>query len=130
MKKTREFIDRALSLANNDGVKCPCSRCRNSICEDKSTLSLHLYKVGSMPCYELSVHHGESVHQTASVAEDDDTMSDDRMDKMLDPIRPAEDDDTTSDDRMDEMLDAIQPCDRNTSEMRGLSPQDRLGDSR
>jgi hypothetical protein len=52
------------------------------------------------------------------------------MDKMLDPIRPAEDDDTTSDDRMDEMLDAIQPCDRTTSEMRGLSPQDRMGDSR
>jgi hypothetical protein len=38
--------------------------------------------------YELWVHHGESVHQTTSIAEDDDTMSDDRMHEMLDVIQP------------------------------------------
>jgi hypothetical protein len=28
MNKTKEFIDRAFSLANNGGMKCSCSRCR------------------------------------------------------------------------------------------------------
>jgi hypothetical protein len=32
------------------------------------------------------VHHDESVRQTASVVEDDDSTSDDRMDEMLDTI--------------------------------------------
>ena len=86
MNKTKEFVDRAFSLANNGGVKCPCSKCRNSVCEDKRTLSLHLCKVGFMPGYEVWVHHGESVHQIASVVEDDDSTSDDRMDEMLDAI--------------------------------------------
>jgi hypothetical protein len=36
-----------------------------------------------MSGYEVWVHHNESVRQTASVAEDDD-----RMDEMLDAIRP------------------------------------------
>jgi hypothetical protein len=53
MKKTQKFMYRAFSLANNGGIKCPCSRCRNSICEDKQMLSLHLCKVGFMPGYEV-----------------------------------------------------------------------------
>jgi hypothetical protein len=81
MKNTHEFIDCAFSLAKNGGVKCPCSKCRNFVCEDKRTLSVHLCKVSFMPGY-----HDESVHQTTSVAEDGDTMSDDRMDEMLDTI--------------------------------------------
>jgi hypothetical protein len=88
MNKTKEFVDRAFSLANNHGVKCPCSKCRNSVCKDKRTLSLHLCKVGFMPGYEVCVHHGESVRQTASVVEDNDSTSDDRMNEMLDAIRP------------------------------------------
>jgi hypothetical protein len=40
-----------------------------------------------MPGYEVWVHHGESVRQTASVVEDNDSTSDDRMDEMLDAIR-------------------------------------------
>ena len=88
MNKTKEFVDRAFSLANNGGIKCPCSKCRNSVCEDKMMLSLHLCKVGFMPGYEVWVHHGESVHQIASVVEDDDSTSEDRMDEMLDAIRP------------------------------------------
>jgi hypothetical protein len=86
MKKTPEFIDHAFSLANNGGMKCPCCKCRNSVCEDKKTLSLHLSNVGFIPGYKVWVHHGESAHQTASVAEDDDTMSDDRMDEIFDAI--------------------------------------------
>jgi hypothetical protein len=40
-----------------------------------------------MSAYEVWAHHGELVHQTASVAEDDDNMSDDRMDEMVNAIR-------------------------------------------
>jgi hypothetical protein len=39
MNKTQEFIDLAFSLPNSNGVKCPCSRCRNVVCEGKRTLS-------------------------------------------------------------------------------------------
>jgi hypothetical protein len=41
-----------------------------------------------MQGYEVWVHHGDSVHQIASVVEDDDSTSDDRVDAMLDAIRP------------------------------------------
>jgi hypothetical protein len=86
--KTREFIDYAFSLSNNGGMKCPCSKCRNSICVDKMALSLHICKVSFILGYEVWVHHGESVHQTVSVAEENDSTSDDRMDDMFDAIRP------------------------------------------
>jgi hypothetical protein len=33
------------------------------------------------------VHHSDSVHQTTSVVKDNNSMSDDRMDEMLDVIR-------------------------------------------
>jgi hypothetical protein len=85
-KKTQEFINRAFSSANNGGIKCPCSRCRNSACEEKRILSLHIFMVGFKPGYELWVHHGESVRQASLVEEEDDSMSDDRMDEMLDAI--------------------------------------------
>jgi hypothetical protein len=49
MNKTQEFIDRTFSLQTNQGVKCPCSKCRNTLCEDKRTLTLHLCKFGFMP---------------------------------------------------------------------------------
>jgi hypothetical protein len=89
MNKTQEFIDRAFSLPTNQGVKCPCNRCRNALCEDKRALALHLCKFGFMPGYEVWTHHGESVHQrTTSVAkEEDDRRGEDRMDEMLDAIR-------------------------------------------
>jgi hypothetical protein len=89
MNKTREFIDHAFSLPTNRGVKCPCSRCRNALCQDKRTLTLHLCKFGFMLGYEVWTHHSASVHQrTTSVAEEeDDRRGDDRMDEMLDDIR-------------------------------------------
>jgi hypothetical protein len=41
-----------------------------------------------MPDYEMWVHHGVSIHQTASVLEDNDSTSGNRMDEMLDAIQP------------------------------------------
>jgi hypothetical protein len=62
MNRTQEFIDHSFSLPINWGVECPCSRCRNALCEDK---------LGFMPGYEVWMYHGESVHhRTASVAEE------------------------------------------------------------
>jgi hypothetical protein len=87
MNKTQEFINHALCLSNNNGVKCPCGKCRNVVCEDKKTLILQFCKIGFMPGYEVSRHHGELVRQTTSVVEDDDRRGDNRMDDMLDAIR-------------------------------------------
>jgi hypothetical protein len=69
-------------------VKCPCNRCRNTLCEDKRTLTLHLCKFDFMPDYEVWIRHVELVHQRiASVAEEEDDRSgEDSMDEMLDAI--------------------------------------------
>jgi hypothetical protein len=90
MNKTREFVDRALSGPLDEGVKSPCSRCRNTLHEDKRMLTLHLCKFGFMSGYEVWTHHGETIHQrTASVAEEEDDRSvDDRMNDMFDAIQP------------------------------------------
>jgi hypothetical protein len=88
MKKTQDFIDHAFSGRLDEGVKCPCSRCTNALCEDKRTLTMHLCKFGFMPGYDVWMHHGETIHQrTTSVVEDEDDRSgDDRMEEMLDAI--------------------------------------------
>jgi hypothetical protein len=53
MNKTQEFIKCAFSGPPNEGVKCPCSRCRNVLREDKRTLTLHFCKFGFMSGYEV-----------------------------------------------------------------------------
>jgi hypothetical protein len=35
MNKTKKFIDCAFSVPPDQGAKCPCSKCRNALCEDK-----------------------------------------------------------------------------------------------
>jgi hypothetical protein len=89
MNKTQEFINRAFSVPPDQGVKCSCNRYRNALREGKRKLTLHLCKFGFMPCYEVWMHHDESVRQrTSSVAEEEDDKSgDNRMDEMLDAIR-------------------------------------------
>jgi hypothetical protein len=51
---------------------------------------MHLCKFSFMPGCDVWTHHGETIHQrTTSVVEDEDDRSgDDRMDEMLDAIRP------------------------------------------
>jgi hypothetical protein len=90
MNKTQEVIDRAFFGPLDEGVKCPCSRCRNPLCEDKRTLTMHLCKFGFMLGYDVWMHHGETIHQrtTYVVEDEDDRSGDDRMDEMLDVIRP------------------------------------------
>jgi hypothetical protein len=62
MNGTHEFIYRAFSGRLDEGVKCPCSRCRNALCEDKRTLAMHLCKFGFMSAYDVWTHHGETIH--------------------------------------------------------------------
>jgi hypothetical protein len=90
MNRTQEFIDCAFSRRLDEGVKCSCSRCRNALCEDKRTLIMHLCKFGFMTGYDVWMHNGEIIHQrTTSVVEDEDDRSgDDRMDEILDAMRP------------------------------------------
>jgi hypothetical protein len=33
-ERMKEFLYCAFSLSNNHDMKCPCSRCRNDVCED------------------------------------------------------------------------------------------------
>jgi hypothetical protein len=98
MNKAQEFIDCAFSVPSDQGVKCPCSRCRNTLREDKRMLTPHLCKFGFMSGYEVWTHHGEIVHQrTTFVAkEDDDRSGGDKMDEVFDAIRPELE--TNSDD--------------------------------
>jgi hypothetical protein len=88
MNKTQEFINHVFSLPNNRGVKCPYIRCKNTLCDDKRMLTLHICMFGFMPGYAVWTHHGVSVRQkTASVAEEEeDRRGNDRMDEMFDAI--------------------------------------------
>jgi hypothetical protein len=61
MNKTPELTDRAFSLSNNRGVKCPCSKCKNAIHENKMTLILQLYKICFMLGYEVWMHQCVSI---------------------------------------------------------------------
>jgi hypothetical protein len=63
MNKTQEFIDHAFFVPPDQGVKCPCSRCRNALCGDKRTLTKHLCRFVFMLGYEVWTHHSELVHQ-------------------------------------------------------------------
>jgi hypothetical protein len=80
MNKIQEFINHPFSIPANQGVKCSCSICRNTLCEDKRALTIHLCKCGFMSSYEVWTHHGESVHQrtTSVTKEEDDRSGDDR----------------------------------------------------
>jgi hypothetical protein len=51
---------------------------------------MHICKFSFMPGYDVWTHHDETIHQrTASVVEDEDDRSgDDRMDEIIDAIRP------------------------------------------
>jgi hypothetical protein len=51
---------------------------------------MHFCKFGFMLRYDVWTHHGETIyHRTASMAKDEEDRSgDDRMDEMLDAIRP------------------------------------------
>jgi Transposase-associated domain len=83
---TNAFLDRAFSLSSTGNAQCPCNKCQNFKFFDKDKVGIHLCKFGFVPYYEVWVHHGESA--TAPLAEEEDSMGVDRMDEMVEAIRP------------------------------------------
>jgi hypothetical protein len=59
IRKTENFVDRAFAQSRGTNVLCPCSMCWVCRCQDKITLSGHLWKYGYMPNYKVWVYHDE-----------------------------------------------------------------------
>jgi hypothetical protein len=91
---TNDFIESAFSLATTEKIRCPCVKYQNARCFDKVILMKPLIQNGFTADYETWVFHGEKY--TAVVAEEsmNDRAGVDRMDKMIEAIRPEFDLDT------------------------------------
>jgi hypothetical protein len=87
-EKTDDFIERAFSLVTTPKIRCPCMKCQKVRCVDKVILTKHLFKNGFATDYETWVFNGEKY--TTVVAEEfvNDRAGADRMDEMLEVIRP------------------------------------------
>ena len=86
--KTKDFIERAFSLSTIGKIRCPCDRCQNAKLFDKVTVSKHLCRNGFAPHYETWVFHGEEYTAVAAEEEGNDRVGTDRMDEMLEAVRP------------------------------------------
>jgi hypothetical protein len=77
-----------------ENIRCPYVKCQNTRCFDKIILIKYLDQNGFASDYETLVFHGEKY--TAVVAEEygNERTSADRMDDMLEAIRPEFDLDT------------------------------------
>jgi hypothetical protein len=93
-EKTDDFIESAFSLATTPKIRCPCVKCQNARCADKVILMKHLIKNGFATDYETWVFH--DAKYTTVIAEEsaNDQAGADRMDEMLEAIRPEFDLDT------------------------------------
>jgi hypothetical protein len=93
-KKTSDFILCAFSLATTEKIRCPCVKCQNARCFDKVILMKHLVKIGFTTDYETWVFHNEKYTVVAVDESVNDQVGADRMDEMLEAIRPEFDLDT------------------------------------
>jgi hypothetical protein len=93
-KKTDDFIKRALSLATTPKIRCPCVKCQNARCADKVILMKHIIKNGFATDYETWMFHGEKYTAIAAEGSINERSGADRMDEMLEAIRPEFDLDT------------------------------------
>jgi hypothetical protein len=87
-ERTGDFIERAFSLATTPKIRCPCVKCQNARCADKVILMKHLIKNGFATDYETWVFHAEKYIAVAVEESANDRMGGDRMDEMLEAIRP------------------------------------------
>jgi hypothetical protein len=92
--KTNDFIERAFSLATTEKIRCPCMKCQNTRCFDKVILTKYLDQNGFTIDYEMWVFHSEKYTVVAAEESVNDQTSTDRMDEMLEAIRPEFDLDT------------------------------------
>jgi hypothetical protein len=93
-KKTSDFIERAFSLATTEKIRCPCVKYQNVRCFDKVILTKHLVRNGFIADYEMWVFHSEKYIVIITEESVNDRADADRMDKMLEAIRPEFDLDT------------------------------------
>jgi predicted nucleic-acid-binding Zn-ribbon protein len=93
-KKTNDFIERAFSLATTPKIRCPCVKCQNTRYFDKVILTKHLVKNGFAIDYETWVFHGEKYTTITAEEFANDRVGANRMDEMLEAIRPEFDMDT------------------------------------
>jgi hypothetical protein len=93
-QKTDDFIECAFSLATTPKIRVPCVKCQNARCFDKVILMKHLVKNGFAADYEIWVFHDEKYTAVAAEESANDRAGADRMDEMLEAIRPEFDQDT------------------------------------
>jgi hypothetical protein len=87
-KRPNNFIERAFSLVTTPKIRCPCVKCQNARCADKVILTKHLIKNGFTIDYEMWVLYGEKYTAVAPEESANDGAGVDRMDEMLEAIRP------------------------------------------
>jgi hypothetical protein len=93
-EKTSDFIKCAFSLATTEKIRCACVKCQNVRCFDKVILTKQLVQNGFTVDYETWVFHGEKYTVVAAEESANNWASADRMDEMLEAIRPEFDLDT------------------------------------
>jgi hypothetical protein len=93
-EKIGDFIERAFSLTTIEKIICPCVKCQNVSCFNKVILTKHLVRNGFTTDYETWVFHGEKYTAIAIEESVNDRMGVDRINEMLEAIRPEFDLDT------------------------------------
>jgi hypothetical protein len=81
-------------LATTEKIRCPCLKCQNARCFDKVILTKHQVWNGFTTDYETWVFHSEKYTTVAAEESVNDWVGADRMDEMLEAIRPEFDLDT------------------------------------
>jgi hypothetical protein len=87
-EKTSDFIERAFSLVTTEKIRCPCVKCQNVRCFDKVIWTKHLDWNGFMADYETWVFHIEKYTAVTTEESANDRVGADRMDEMLEAVRP------------------------------------------
>jgi hypothetical protein len=86
--KANDFIERAFSLVTIEKIRCPCVKCQNAGCSDKVIMTKHLVWNGFTSDYETWGFHGEKYTTVAAEWIRNDWAGADRMNEMLEVIRP------------------------------------------
>jgi hypothetical protein len=92
--KTNDFIEHALSLMTIEKIRCPCVKCQNARCFNKVILTKHLVHNDVVLDYETWVFHNEKYTTIVVERSENNRAGADRMDEMLEAIRPEFDLDT------------------------------------
>jgi hypothetical protein len=92
--KTKDFIKRVFSFMSTEKIRCSCVKCQNTRCFDKVILTKHLDQNRFASDYETWVFYGEKYTIVAAEESRIDRAGANRMDQMLEGIRPEFDLDT------------------------------------